>query len=234
MQRIEAMSELAERYLKVKERVREACRKAGRDENSVKLVAVSKFHPIEAIVEVAELGQKEFGENYIQEALEKIAVRPDLCWHAIGPVQSKKAKEIIGKFSLIESLATESLLQELAKRTQNAGCTQDVLLQVNIGREEQKSGLLPEELLPFAQKVLEVPQLKLCGLMCLPPLDDNPEHTRPYFIQLRELKENLEKELGLALPHLSMGMSADFPTAIEEGATIIRVGTDIFGPRKTR
>ncbi len=226
------MSELAERYFKVKERVHEACKKAGRKEKEVTLVAVSKFHPIEAIMEVAELGQKEFGENYIQEALEKIALRPDLKWHAIGPVQSKKTKEIIGKFSLIESLASDSLLKELEKRTQNSNQRQDVLLQVNIGREGQKSGLLAEEVLPFAQKVLQIPALKLCGLMCLPPLDDNPEHTRPYFIQLRELKEKIEKELNMTLPHLSMGMSADFPVAIEEGATIIRVGTDIFGPRK--
>lgn len=226
------MSELAERYLKVKERVYEACQKAGRKEEEVTLVAVSKFHSIEAIAEVAELGQKEFGENYIQEALEKIALRPDLKWHAIGPIQSKKTKEIIGKFSLIESLASESLLKEFEKRTQNDSKRQDVLLQVNIGREEQKSGLLAEEVLPFAQKLLEIPALKLCGLMCLPPLDNNPEHTRPYFIQLRELKEKVEKELNMTLPHLSMGMSADFPVAIEEGATIIRVGTDIFGPRK--
>lgn len=226
------MSELAERYLKVKERVYEACQKAGRKEEEVTLVAVSKFHSIEAIAEVAELGQKEFGENYIQEALEKIAQRPDLKWHAIGPIQSKKTKEIIGKFSLIESLASESLLKEFEKRTQNDSKRQDVLLQVNIGREEQKSGLLAEEVLPFAQKLLEIPALKLCGLMCLPPLDNNPEHTRPYFIQLRELKEKVEKELNMTLPHLSMGMSADFPVAIEEGATIIRVGTDIFGPRK--
>lgn len=226
------MSELAKRYLKVKERVYEACQKAGRKEEEITLVAVSKFHSIEAIAEVAELGQKEFGENYIQEALEKIALRPDLKWHAIGPIQSKKTKEIIGKFSLIESLASESLLKEFEKRTQNDSKRQDVLLQVNIGREEQKSGLLAEEVLPFAQKLLEIPALKLCGLMCLPPLDNNPEHTRPYFIQLRELKEKVEKELNMTLPHLSMGMSADFPVAIEEGATIIRVGTDIFGPRK--
>lgn len=226
------MSELAERYYKVKERIHKACQKAGRSEDSVKLVAVSKFHPIEAVIEVAELGQKEFGENYIQEALEKIAVRPDLNWHAIGPIQSKKAKEIVGKFCLIESLATDSLLAELAKRTKNEASAQEVLLQVNIGREEQKSGLMPEDLLPFAKKVLEIPTLKLSGLMCLPPLDDNPENTRPYFVELRKLKEKLEKEFGLDLPHLSMGVSADFPVAIEEGATIIRVGTDIFGARR--
>lgn len=226
------MSELAERYYKVKERIHKVCQKAGRSEDSVKLVAVSKFHPIEAVIEVAELGQKEFGENYIQEALEKIAVRPDLSWHAIGPIQSKKAKEIVGKFCLIESLATDSLLAELAKRTKNEASAQEVLLQVNIGREEQKSGLMPEDLLPFAKKVLEIPTLKLSGLMCLPPLDDNPENTRPYFVELRKLKEKLEKEFGLDLPHLSMGMSADFPVAIEEGATIIRVGTDIFGARR--
>lgn len=225
------MSELAERYNKVKERIRIACKNAGRSEDSVTLVAVSKFHSIEDIIEVAALGQKEFGENYIQEALEKIAVRPDLKWHAIGPIQSKKTKDIIGKFALIESLATDSFLAELEKRTKGSNQIQEVLLQVNIGREEQKSGLLPEEVLDFAKKVLLVPTLKLSGLMCIPPLDLEPEHTRPFFKELREIKENLEKELSLSLPHLSMGMSADFPVAIEEGATIIRVGTDIFGPR---
>ncbi len=225
------MSELAERYNNVKERIRTACKNAGRSEDSVTLVAVSKFHSIEDIIEVAALGQKEFGENYIQEALEKIAVRPDLKWHAIGPIQSKKTKDIIGKFALIESLATDSFLAELEKRTKGSNQIQEVLLQVNIGREEQKSGLLPEEVLDFAKKVLLVPTLKLSGLMCIPPLDLEPEHTRPFFKELREIKENLEKELSLSLPHLSMGMSADFPVAIEEGATIIRVGTDIFGPR---
>ncbi len=227
------MSELAERYYKVKERIRIACQNAGRSEDSVTLVAVSKFHSIDDIIEVANLGQKEFGENYIQEALEKIAVRPDLKWHAIGPIQSKKTKEIIGKFALIESLATDSFLAELEKRTKGSKQVQEILLQVNIGREEQKSGLLPEDVLTFAKKVLLVPTLKLTGLMCIPPLDLEPEHTRPYFKELREIKENLEQELSLSLPHLSMGMSADFPVAIEEGATIIRVGTDIFGPRKS-
>lgn len=226
------MSELAERYNNVKERIRIACQNAGRSEDSVTLVAVSKFHSIDDIIEVANLGQKEFGENYVQEALEKIAIRPDLKWHAIGPIQSKKTKEIIGKFTLIESLATDSFLAELEKRTKNSNQIQEVLLQVNIGREEQKSGLLPEDVIDFAKKVLLVPTLKLVGLMCIPPLDLEPEHTRPFFKELREIKENLEKELSISLPHLSMGMSADFPIAIEEGATIIRVGTDIFGPRK--
>ncbi len=225
------MSELAERYNNVKERIHIACQNAGRSEDSVTLVAVSKFHSIDDIIEVANLGQKEFGENYVQEALEKIAVRPDLKWHAIGPIQSKKTKEIIGKFTLIESLATDSFLAELEKRTKNSNQIQEVLLQVNIGREEQKSGLLPEDVVDFAKKVLLVPTLKLVGLMCIPPLDLEPEHTRPFFKELREIKENLEKELSISLPHLSMGMSADFPIAIEEGATIIRVGTDIFGPR---
>ena len=226
------MSELAERYNNVKERIRIACQNAGRSEDSVTLVAVSKFHSIDDIIEVANLGQKEFGENYVQEALEKIAIRPDLKWHAIGPIQSKKTKEIIGKFTLIESLATDSFFAELEKRTKNSNQIQEVLLQVNIGREEQKSGLLPEDVIDFAKKVLLVPTLKLVGLMCIPPLDLEPEHTRPFFKELREIKENLEKELSISLPHLSMGMSADFPIAIEEGATIIRVGTDIFGPRK--
>ncbi len=225
------MSQLFENYHRVKKNISLACQKAQRDENHVKLIAVSKFHPIESIVEVASYGQKDFGENYIQEALEKITVRPDLTWHAIGPIQSKKTKDIVGKFSLIHTLATPSFLQELIKRVPQDS-VQELLLQVNIGREEQKSGLLPEDCLDFMRQILPLQHLKVVGLMCLPPFNDDAEVTRPYFRQMRELRDSLVKELDTHLPHLSMGMSGDFQVAIEEGATIIRVGTDIFGQRK--
>jgi len=224
------MSKLFERYHKVREQIALACKAAAKDESKLSLVAVSKFHPIESIKELASYGQKDFGENYIQEALEKIEEMPHLNWHSIGPIQSKKTKDIIGKFTLLHTLATESFQQELVKRVP-LNMPQEVLLQINIGREQQKSGLLPEETLDFIQKILPAKNIAVVGLMCLPPYHENPELTRPYFIQMRTLRDNLEKELNIKLPQLSMGMSGDFAVAIEEGATIIRVGTDIFGPR---
>ena len=224
------MSELFERYHKVREQISIACKAAMKDENKINLVAVSKFHPIESIKEIASYGQRDFGENYIQEALEKIEEMPDLNWHAIGPIQSKKAKEIIGKFTLLHTLATESFQQELEKRVP-ANMPQKVLLQINIGREQQKAGLLAEEASAFIQKALNFKNIQITGLMCLPPYHENPELTRPYFVQMRQLRDNLERELTIELPQLSMGMSGDFAVAIQEGATIIRVGTDIFGAR---
>lgn len=227
------MSELYDRYHSVKERIASACTQAGRNVDSVQLIAVSKLQAIEAIQEVASFGQKDFGENYIQEALEKIAIEPNLNWHAIGPVQSKKTKDIIGKFHTIHSLATPSFLAELQKRIPQDS-VQNVLLQINIGCEEQKSGIMPEDALDFTKQALEVPSLNVCGLMCLPPFFGDQEKSRPYFVAMRELRDKLEQELAIKLPHLSMGMSDDFVAAIEEGATIIRVGSDIFGARPQR
>ncbi len=224
------MSALYERYNKVKEQISLACKQAGRAEHEISLIAVSKRHSIESIKEIASYGQKDFGENYIQEALEKIEDMPNLSWHAIGAIQSKKTKDIIGKFDLIHTLASQSFLTELAKKLpENA--EQNVLLQINIGRENQKAGLLAEECFDFVEKVLSVNKLNLQGLMCLPPFADDAEITRPYFTSLRKLKDKIEQEFQIKMPHLSMGMSGDFQVAIQEGATIIRVGTDIFGSR---
>lgn len=224
------MSDLFERYHKVREQITLACKVAAKDESTIRLIAVSKFHPIESIREIASYGQKDFGENYIQEALEKIEEMPTLNWHAIGPIQSKKTKDIIGKFTLLHTLATKSFQQELEKRVPH-DTPQEVLLQINIGKEEQKAGLLPDEALEFLKNILPAKNIIVTGLMCLPPYHENPEITRPYFIQMRQLRDNLENELRIKLPELSMGMSGDFNVAIEEGATIIRVGTDIFGTR---
>lgn len=227
------MSELSDRYYAVCHNIDEACKNAFRDRNDVTLVAVSKLHPIESIKEVASCGQKDFGENYIQEALEKIEAVPHLNWHAIGPIQSKKTKEIIDKFKILHTLASESLLTELAKRIPEH-TTQEVLLQINIGREEQKSGLLIEDIPAFMEKALQINKVSIAGLMCMPPFDIPAETTRAYFAQMHKLKEKMETYYHIKLPHLSMGMSGDFEDAIKEGATIIRVGTDIFGVRNTQ
>lgn len=227
------MSELSDRYYSVCHTIDEACKNASRNRSEVTLVAVSKLHPIESIKEIAACGQKDFGENYIQEALKKIEEMPDLNWHVIGPIQSKKTKEIINKFDIIHTLASDSLLAELAKRIPE-NTTQKVLLQINLAREEQKSGLLIEDIPPFMEKALQVKQIDIAGLMCMPPFDIPAETTRAYFAQMRKLKEKMETYYGINLPHLSMGMSHDFEDAIKEGATIIRVGTDIFGVRENQ
>ena len=233
---------LEERWCRVMEGKAEAERGAGREVGSVRLLAVSKFHPASDIAELFRLGQKDFGENYMQEARAKQAELADLAirWHAIGPVQTNKAKEVAGRFSLLHTLGTEALARAVLRRLPE-GAVQDALLQVNIGEEPQKSGIAPAELFSFVETLLEgglvsetSAQLRLRGLMCLPPNCGEGELARPYFIRLRELRDGLERRFGLELPELSMGMSGDYRQAIEEGATIIRVGTDIFGARPVK
>ena len=230
---------LEERWRRVMEGKAEAERGAGREVGSVRLLAVSKFHPASSIAELFRLGQVDFGENYMQEARAKQAELADLAirWHAIGPVQTNKAKEVAGHFSLLHTLGTEALARAVLRRLpENA--VQDALIQVNIGEEPQKSGVAPSDIFNFVETLLEGgltaengAQLRLRGLMCLPPNCGEGELARPYFVRLRELRDGLETRFGLELPELSMGMSGDYRQAIEEGATIIRVGTDIFGER---
>ena len=230
---------LEERWRRVMEGKAEAERGAGREVGSVRLLAVSKFHPASSIAELFRLGQVDFGENYMQEARAKQAELADLAirWHAIGPVQTTKAKEVAGNFSLLHTLGSEALARAVLRRLP-AGAVQDALIQVNIGEEPQKSGVAPSDIFNFVETLLEGgltaengAQLRLRGLMCLPPNCGEGELARPYFVRLRELRDGLEARFGLELPELSMGMSGDYRQAIEEGATIIRVGTDIFGER---
>ena len=230
---------LEERWRRVMEGKAEAERGAGREVGSVRLLAVSKFHPASSIAELFRLGQMDFGENYMQEARAKQAELADLAirWHAIGPVQTNKAKEVAGNFSLLHTLGSEALARAVLRRLP-AGAVQDALIQVNIGEEPQKSGVAPSDIFNFVETLLEGgltaengAQLRLRGLMCLPPNCGEGELARPYFVRLRELRDGLETRFGLELPELSMGMSGDYRQAIEEGATIIRVGTDIFGER---
>jgi pyridoxal phosphate enzyme (YggS family) len=246
------LSTLTERFDTVCERLEKALVRSGRTRDSLELVAVSKTHPAASVAELAAYwsrtgrGRTQFGENYVQEALEKmpqvatlLAARADEClpaWHFIGHLQSRKSKDIIGCFSLIHSLDSLKTAQTLQKAWDNETDEtqkkpQDVLIQVNIGHEAQKSGVEPEELEDLLNKTQALPGVRVRGLMCLPPLAEIGEQSRPYFIMLAALRTKMEKLCGLDLPCLSMGMSGDFECAVEEGATLVRIGTDIFGTR---
>ena len=233
------MTLLEERWRGVLDNMAEAVKRAGRRDGSVRLVAVSKFHPASDIAELCRLGQKDFGENYIQEARSKQEelAELDIRWHAIGPVQTNKAKDVAGHFALLHTLDRVELARALMRRLPE-GASQDVLIQVNVGEEPQKSGVLPAALPALFDALVsggliaaEGAGLHVRGLMCLPPRCGEGEEARPYFVMLRRLRDDMEKRFGLSLPELSMGMSGDYREAIEEGATLIRVGTDIFGPR---
>jgi pyridoxal phosphate enzyme (YggS family) len=226
---------LVERLHAVRERIVHAARSAGRDPREVRLIAVSKFHPAQAVATLAAAGQLDFGESYVQEACSKQAelVHLALRWHCIGHVQTNKAKNAAGRFYSIHSLDSLKLAQAL-RRHIPARKPQQVLIQVNVGNEEQKTGVHPGELPILAERVAGMPEFDLAGLMCLPPFFEDGALARPYFALLRELCEHLRIRLGLALPELSMGMSGDFVEAIAEGATSLRIGTDIFGPRPVR
>lgn len=235
---------MVERYLAVRERLRTAALNAGRKPEDVRLVAVSKFHPAASVAVVAAAGQVHFGENYVQEALKKQddLRHLDLCWHFIGHLQSNKAREVAGRFALVHTVDSLKLAQELSRRMETHAprraddgvAVQDILLQVNIGEEEQKSGIDRQSLFALADAVVALPNLRLQGLMGMPPFFDDGERARPYFAALRELHQALCTRLAVALPHLSMGMSGDCVQAVEEGATIVRIGTDIFGARPAR
>ena len=228
---------LLERYAEVLEQVGSYAKQSGRSPESVTLLAVSKFQAVSDMLTINAKGQKLFGENYVQEALvkhdvlTKQATKP---WalHLIGHLQSRKVAQIIGAFALLQSLDSRKLAHALEKRLAKLEQKQAVLLEVNLGDEEQKTGLPIAEIPAFADYVQEeCPHLELQGLMGMPPYFADGSCAQPYFARLRELAEQLRQKTGLALPELSMGMSGDFPWAILEGATIVRLGTAIFGPR---
>lgn len=232
-------------------RFQRALERSGRKADEAELVAISKWHGLPSVLAVARHwrslgGRPVFGENYIQEAIAKqdgaaAAGEGGLGWHFTGHLQSKKAKQAVGRFELIHTVDSMTLVHNLQKTLQKEEnivknpllfSPQPVLVQVNLGLEESKSGMAPEELKRFLIELQGVGEVDVQGLMILPPFSENPEDTRPYFIRLRQMRDRLETELGIKLPHLSMGMSHDFEAAIEEGATLARVGTDIFGQRQ--
>ncbi len=217
----------------IRDRLNDACRRAGRDAAEVTLLAVAKRHPAEAVAAAAAAGVLDIGESYLQEALAKQATLADdrLRWHFVGGLQSRKAKEIPGAFRLLHSLDSEKLARKLHTTATALHVVQPVLIQVNVGEETQKSGVAPEALPRLAEAIAGMDGLALHGLMCLPPFTDDPDEARPHFARLRELRDELSQRLNVSLPTLSMGMTGDFPQAVAEGSTCVRVGTAIFGPR---
>lgn len=218
----------------IEERIRTAAQRVGRNPDSVRLVAVSKTQPAEAVKAALEAGQQLFGENYVQEFLEKAQQLPaSVEWHFIGSLQSNKVKYLAGLTTLIHSVDRLSLAREIDRQWEKIGKPCDILLQVNISGEETKSGTTSEDLLQLARESSLLPHLRVRGLMTMPPFFDEPERVRPYFRELRRLAEVLTAEQipGITMEELSMGMSGDFEVAIEEGATLVRVGSAIFGER---
>ncbi len=193
---------------------------------------MSKTHPPETIRTAVEAGLTFFGENKVQEAKAKISLSPGKArWHFIGHLQSNKCRDAVELFEMIESVDSLALAQEINKRAEQAAKTMPILLEVNVAGEASKFGYKPEKLLAGLKELNKLPRLEIHGLMAVPPWSPSTEGSRPHFQRLRELKAQAESELGAPLPHLSMGMSGDFEVAIEEGATIVRVGTALFGER---
>jgi pyridoxal phosphate enzyme (YggS family) len=224
--------DLAANLEAIRQRIKTACDRSDREPNSITLLAVSKTHPPETISAAASHGLIFFGENKVQEAKAKIPLcSGKLRWHFIGHLQSNKCRDAVQLFQMIESVDSLSLAREINKRADEAAKTMPVLLEVNLAGEASKFGYKPEQLLAGLKEINYLPRIEIHGLMTVPPWSPDAENSRLHFRRLRELKLECERILGAPLPHLSMGMSGDFEVAIEEGATIIRIGTALFGPR---
>jgi pyridoxal phosphate enzyme (YggS family) len=209
----------------VEARIAAACARAGRARSEVRLVAVSKTFPESDVEHAIAAGMTDVGENKVQEARDKQPlVVARVRWHLIGHLQSNKAKDAVRLFDVIQTVDTLELAAKIARAAESAGKRQDVLLQVNVGREQQKSGVAPQDVAGLTRRIAELPSIDVTGLMAIPPAGE-PDATRPYFRELRAMRDDL------GLSELSMGMTDDFEAAIEEGATIVRVGRAIFGSR---
>ncbi len=232
------VEEIHRRHAEILERVARAANRAGRDPGAVAILAVTKTHPPELVRSAALAGLTRFGENRVAEGASKIeALRaefPALVWKLIGPLQTNKAKAALQWFSMVETLDRERLATRLEALLPADAPPYPVLLEINIASEASKSGAGPPEAEALVAGVLERGRLDLRGLMAVPPFDDDPEAARPHFRRLRDLRDRLADRFGRAFPELSMGMSHDFELAIEEGATLVRVGTAIFGARETQ
>lgn len=229
------MPDISESLQAIRERITTAAARSGRDASSVELLAVSKTFPVEVIQEAVDAGQLLFGENKVQEVLAKAPQLPDkVQWHLIGHLQSNKVRKILPLVKAIHSIGSLDLAKDVDRIATEVGLYPKVYLEVNLAAESSKHGFTADALRENLEKLYALRRLEIQGLMCIPPFDANPESSRPYFIQLRTLRDELEKPGGGPLPHLSMGMSHDFEVAIEEGATIIRVGSAIFGGRAAK
>lgn len=226
------MSTLAENLAAILARIDSVAGKHGRKPSEIRLVAVSKTNPPEAIREVFESGQRAFGESRVQEALPKLdALPPEIEWHFIGHLQTNKIRKVVGRFALFHGVDNQNLAQQMNRIAGELGVTASVLLEVNVSGEESKFGFDPKTLSAALEVLLPLPFLRIQGLMTMAPYSDDPESARPFFAKLRELRDRLAAETGNPLSELSMGMSGDFEQGIAEGATIVRVGSAIFGER---
>jgi len=224
--------DLAENLNSIRQRIAAACLRAGRAEGSVTLLAVSKTHPPDTIATTVGCGQLLFGENKIQEAKAKIPLCPGKArWHFIGHLQSNKVRDSVELFEMIQGVDSLAIAREISKRAEQAAKTMPILIEVNVAGEGSKFGYAPERLLVELKELNMLPRIEVHGLMAIPPFAQVAEKARLYFQKLRGLKTECENVLGAPLPQLSMGMSGDFEVAIEEGATIVRIGTALFGDR---
>jgi len=228
--------ELSTRRERILSRIAAAAHRRGRDSGEVALLAVTKGHPAELVRRAARAGFRLFGENRVVEGARKIEALapefPGLAWRLIGPLQTNKAKAALQWFSAIESLDRERIAARLESLLAAEDRTVPVLLEINVGGEATKSGARPEEAESLARAALACPHLDVRGVMAVPPFDPDPEASRPFFRKLSEIRERLADRLQHPFPELSIGMSHDFEVAVEEGATEVRVGTALFGPRE--
>ncbi len=218
----------------VQENIRKACKNCGRAYEEVTLLCVSKTKPVGMLKEAYEFGMREFGENKVQELCDKAEVLPgDIKWHMIGHLQRNKVKYIVGKTELIHSVDSERLAEEISKESLKKNLTTNILIEVNVAGEESKFGVPPDETVSFVEKIAKLPAICVKGLMTIAPFVENPEENREFFKNLRKLSIDITNKHidNVSMSILSMGMTGDYTTAIEEGATHVRVGTGIFGVR---
>lgn len=242
------MSRIAEQIEQVRAQIAAACANAGRSPAEVTLLAVSKTHPAQAVLEAIAAGVQHFGENRVEEAIDKIPVVNDAAsvapvWHMIGHIQSRKARDIPGLFQVVHSVDSQKLAEKLSRLMVERGGSLDVLLEINVSGEASKSGLMAVNwsqdaavraaLWASVKDILALPGLQVRGLMTMAPIVEDMEQARPVFADLAALRLALRESFDVLLPDLSMGMTDDYPVAIEEGATIVRVGRAIFGERQT-
>lgn len=226
------MIRVTENFRKIQRLLAESTARAGRPADSVRLLAVSKAKPVEALLELADAGQRDFGENFVQDGLDKIreAGRDDLIWHFIGHLQSNKTRLVAENFHWVHTIDRPKTAARLSDQRPHGAADLNVCVQVNVDDEAGKSGVRLEELRPLVEEIAALPRLRLRGLMCLPAVREGFEAQREPFAKLRRALDNLNAA-GFGLDTLSMGMTADFDAAIREGATIVRIGTALFGPR---
>jgi pyridoxal phosphate enzyme (YggS family) len=227
------MPSIAENLERVREQIAGAAAKVGRAADEIELVAISKTHAANKVREAIDAGQTLFGESRVQEARAKIPELPsNLRWHFVGHLQKNKIRHALPLFEMIHSVDSLGLAQDINRIADEEGMHPRVLLEVNVAGEGSKFGFSPDKLCDQMEELLALPRLSILGLMTIPPLAEESEASRKYFVQLRELRDRLQTEFRVDLPQLSMGMTHDFAVAVEEGATLVRVGTAIFGERK--